>query len=524
MTQEEALAIMESGASVLLTGAAGSGKTYVLNQYIQRARRKGKSVAVTATTGLAATHLNGTTIHSWSGIGVHSEFDKSLTNKLGKTRQEIINKADILIIDEISMLHDFRLDMVDQVLRSVRESNEPFGGIQVILSGDFFQLPPINRVGERTGSFVTGSQVWSQNVFTVCYLETQFRQIYDESYAAILNGIRAGVLTRQQLKALEDRTFASDDPFTTRTHLLTMNIDVDEVNNKKLETIDGSVHEYQMETHGKARYVEQLQRACLAPQLLRLKRGAQVMCLKNAQDHKYVNGTLGQVVGFEDVTDYPIIQVTDGRKITVRTESWELMDGEVRRATIMQLPLRLAWAITVHKSQGMTLDAARIDLSRAFVEGMGYVALSRVRSIKHLLLDGMNGVALRVSPLARQIDSELRARSHQALDDYAERIRTWQAEEAKEKDKPVTERSAESFMGEPELLEALRKWRSRLASQQGTPPYVIAHDKSLQGIATLKPQHDQALLGISGFGIIKVHKYGADIYKIVQEYENRSVI
>src|SRR5882757_2712567 len=140
MTQDEALAILESGQSVLLTGAAGTGKTYVLNKFIKRAKKRGKSVAVTATTGLAATHLNGTTIHAWSGIGVHDSIDKYMAAKLGKTRQELVRKADVLVIDEISMLHDFRLDMVDEILRLVRENTEPFGGMQVILCGDFFQL------------------------------------------------------------------------------------------------------------------------------------------------------------------------------------------------------------------------------------------------------------------------------------------------------------------------------------------------------------------------------------------------
>ena len=165
MTQEQALAIMESGRSVLLTGAAGAGKTYVLNQFIRRAKKRGQHIAVTATTGLAATHLNGTTIHAWSGIGVHDHFDKRMANKLAKSRQDLIKKADVLIIDEISMLHDYRLDMVDETLRFVRGSNEPFGGLQVILCGDFFQLPPVNRSGSRRGSFVTSSFVWQQNVF-----------------------------------------------------------------------------------------------------------------------------------------------------------------------------------------------------------------------------------------------------------------------------------------------------------------------------------------------------------------------
>jgi ATP-dependent DNA helicase PIF1 len=520
MTQEEALAILESGRSVLLTGAAGAGKTYVLNKYIKRAKKQGKSVAVTATTGLAATHLNGTTIHAWSGIGVQSTIDKHMMKSLGKSRQELIKKADVLIVDEISMLHDYRLDMVDEVLRFVRDSPEPFGGLQVILCGDFFQLPPVNRSGDRMGSFVTNSQVWRQNVFTVCYLQTQFRQRDDELYTAILNGIRAGVLTRSQLQALHDRAQAVGDPFTPRTRLLTVNIDVDSVNEEQLDELDGQVHEYHMETHGGKQYVEQLKRSCLAPEVLRLKLGAQVMCIKNSQDRKFVNGSLGKVTGFEKSTDYPIVELTNGREVVVRMDSWELMDGDKRRASIAQLPLRLAWAITVHKSQGMTLDAARIDLSRAFVEGMGYVALSRVRSIKHLILDGLNGMALRVSPLAKQIDLDLRDKSQQALQEHARYIKKWAALEASgENERQMEEKANDMLLANPELLEALKAWRSALAAEQSLPPYIIAHDKALTAVAAMKPLNDKELLNVPGFGTTKVEKYGSDIYRIVSGHK-----
>ncbi|HSX17127.1 MAG TPA: HRDC domain-containing protein [Patescibacteria group bacterium] len=514
VTQDEALAIMEAGKSVLLTGAAGTGKTYVLNKFIKRAKKRGQSVAVTATTGLAATHLNGTTIHAWSGIGVHDSIDKYMAAKLGKTRQELVRKADVLVIDEISMLHDFRLDMVDEILRLVRENPEPFGGMQVILCGDFFQLPPVNRSGERQGGFVISSEVWQKNVFTVCYLERQYRQTNDQEYTDILNGIRKGVLTRNQLDTLQARARAVEDPFAARTRLLTVNVDVDSVNNAQLDELEGDVHEYEMETHGAKQYVEQLMRSCLAPEVLRLKEGAQVMCIKNATDRKYANGSLGSVIGFEKHTDYPIVALTNGREITMRPDTWELMDGDKRRAQLMQLPLRLAWAITVHKSQGMTLDAARIDLSRAFVEGMGYVALSRVRSIKHLILDGLNGMALRVSPLAKQIDADLRARSGGALHDHAEHIKKWQADESSgEHDKQMDAASAER-QPDPELYDALRKWRRELATEKSVPPYVIAHDKTLEAIAALKPKTEQELLKVPGMGSKKVETYGEGILKL----------
>lgn len=517
MTQDEALAIMEAGSSVLLTGAAGTGKTYVLNKFIKRAKKHGRSVAVTATTGLAATHLNGTTIHAWSGIGVHDSIDKYAAAKVGKTRQELIRKADVLVIDEISMLHDFRLDMVDEVLRRVRDDSAPFGGLQVILCGDFFQLPPVNRAGERQGSFVIASDVWQRNLFTVCYLEKQYRQSEDDVYHDILNGIRKGVLTRSQLDALQGRTRAVDDPFAARTRLLTVNVDVDAVNNAQLDELPGDVHEYHMETHGAKQYVEQLMRSCLAPETLRLKEGAQVMCIKNAADRKYVNGSLGTVIGFEQATDMPIVELTNGRQLTMRPENWELMDGDKRRAQLIQLPLRLAWAITVHKSQGMTLDAARIDLSRAFVEGMGYVALSRVRSLKHLILDGLNGMALRVSPLAKHIDADLRAKSGAALHDYAAQIMQWQADEASgAHEKQMAEASAEQPV-DSVLLEALRDWRSKTAIKQSLPRYMIAHDKTLNLIAAAKPQTEHELLKIPGMGSKKVEAYGQGLLQVVKK-------
>ena len=201
MNQGLALEIMLSGESVLLTGPAGAGKTFVLNQFIRLAKSEGKHVSVTATTGLAATHLGGTTIHSWSGIGINDSLEPGFIEYVSKGRIEIIEKTDVLIIDEVSMLHDYRLDMVDDVCRAVRKKDEPFGGIQVIMSGDFFQLPPINRGDSRAGGFIVNSKVWQELDPTICYLQEQHRQD-DEILLDILNALRAGDLRRNHAESL----------------------------------------------------------------------------------------------------------------------------------------------------------------------------------------------------------------------------------------------------------------------------------------------------------------------------------
>lgn len=419
MNQSLALEIMLSGESVLLTGPAGAGKTYVLNQFVKLAKHEGKHVSITATTGLAATHLGGTTIHSWAGIGVQDYLPQGFAEHIAKGRREIIEKTDVLVIDEISMLHDFRLDMVDEACRLVRkEPDLPFGGIQVIMSGDFFQLPPINRGDSRAGSFVVNANVWQELDPVICYLEEQHRQD-DETLIEILNAIRAGDVRRHHAETLLSRTEVFPDDLEQLTELHTVNIDVDSMNEAKLKEIDHDEVSYEQTTTGSENYVENLQRSVLAPKVLRLKLGALVMAVKNSTERKYVNGSIGTVVDFDPATDYPVVAFQNGKEVTMVPDTWELRDGDKKRTSITQIPLRLAWAITVHKSQGMTLDAARIDLRKAFVEGMGYVALSRVKNVNNLYLTGINQMALRVSPEAQLIDINLRDKAAQAMKRFA---------------------------------------------------------------------------------------------------------
>ena len=416
MDQELALAILLSGRSALLTGAAGTGKTHLLNTFIAQARKRGKKVSVTATTGLAATHLGGNTIHSWSGIGVSDHLPNNFFERLSKTRRDVISKTDVLIIDEISMLHDFRLDMIDKVLRTVRKNDQPFGGIQLVMSGDFFQLPPVNRPNEQGGGFVVYSDAWQELQPAVLYLGRQYRQ-NDEQLLGILTALRTGDVRRRHVEALLART-KIEPPDGDITELHTVNVDVDDINIQKLAELPGEERSYQQTTTGSKIYVENLQRSVLAPENLVIKLGALVMAVKNSPQKLYANGSIGTVVDFEPLTEYPVVEFRDGRRVTMVPDVWELRDGERKRASISQVPLRLAWAITVHKSQGMTLDAAKIDLRKAFVEGMGYVALSRVRDLDNLYLYGINRRALEVSPDALAIDEVLRQVSRGSVERY----------------------------------------------------------------------------------------------------------
>jgi thymidine kinase len=396
MTQQDALDILKLGGNVFLTGSAGSGKTFVLNQYIDYLKKHNVPMAITASTGIAATHLGGVTIHSWSGLGIKDSLtDSDIESLLEKeylfNRQK---KTKVLIIDEISMLSSNQLTMIEWICRSFKGNDKPFGGMQVIFCGDFFQLPPISRFGDEV-SFAYQSEVWESLNINICYLSENHRH-EEKDFLSFLNKIRNNKIDSGVFELLESRKVKNKTVGESITRLFSHNVDVDRINNEELSKIKGESKVFKMISKGKEFLVETLKKSCLSPETLELKIGAKVMFVKNNYEAGFVNGTIGKISGFNSFGE-PIVRTNNGKTIPVALSEWRIEEDGKVLASISQFPLRLAWAITVHKSQGMSLDEVELDLSSAFVSGMGYVALSRVRSIQGLTVLGFNQKSLEVN-------------------------------------------------------------------------------------------------------------------------------
>ena len=462
MTQSQALAILKTGRNVFVTGAPGAGKTYLLNEYIRWLNAQDVDVAVTAFTGIAASHINGRTLHSWAGMSIEpitpeEQRKRTLGNEFISAK---IQNAKVLIIDEISMLHPEDFTRVDFICKTARGSLEPFGGLQLICCGDFFQIPPIGRlsdagnplgVGNDPGAetveekFVIDCPAWKDARMLTCYLHEQHRQ-GDLKLLGILNEIRAGNVGAESKALLKSRVKTEVKTKVGLARLYTHNENVDEINAAELAKIKEPQIVYGVLQKGAAKMVEKLKKDYRIEDKLVLKKGARVMFTRNNPGRGFVNGTLGEVVDFVNegqgdsggangeggageksaneaaaqnegelvriaTLPEPIVLTFGGRRIVVSREEWTFEEDGRVRAVVNQLPLKLAWAITVHKSQGMTLDVAEIDLSRAFERGMGYVALSRVKSLDNISLLGLNDTALEVSERIKALDGDFSAQS-----------------------------------------------------------------------------------------------------------------
>lgn len=412
MKQAEALEVLKSGKNVFLTGEPGAGKSYTINLFQDWARQNGIYPDITASTGIAATHIGGQTIHSWSGIGIKDRITEAdIRHTMEK--QYVVERllaCKVLIIDEVSMLNAATIDAVDALMRGIRSrllykpelEGQAFGGVQVIFVGDFFQLPPVSKNGPT--KFAFESQAWLTASPVICYLTEQHRQ-EDGEFLEILTALRAGTFGKKHAARLAKCKREAPKDIT---RLFTHNADVDRVNADELAKLKGEKRTFSMTQSGVPFLCDVLRKNCLSPDELELKIGAPVMFTKNEREGLYVNGTLGEVAGFIDHNGVRV-RLKDGREVAlIGRQDWSIIEHGITKATISQLPLRLAWAITVHKCQGMSLDAATMDLGRAFEYGQGYVALSRVRSLEGLYLEGINAKALEMHPTVVERDGMFR--------------------------------------------------------------------------------------------------------------------
>jgi len=396
--QSQVLESFQAGRNIFVTGGAGSGKSYLLNFLKRNFSQFG--LEVTASTGIAAVNIGGSTIYSWAGIGLANMpleqiIENLFTAKLSRVRRKII-QAKALAIDEISMISAEVLEILDQVLKVVRQNNKPMGGLQLLFFGDFLQLPPIKKMGEDV-NFCFNSKVWSDLDLEVFVLEEIFRQ-KDQKFIKVLNNLRFGKIDEDDRKTLESRVGAVDNNSIIRpTILTTHNIKVEKINEAELKKIPRLEMANQAEYFGDVYKVEFLKKNCIAADILRLKVGAQVMMTKNTyQKEGITNGSLGIIRDFSSKKSYPLVEFANGKILTIGPEEWliEKFDIEkkmmITEAGVTQIPLILAWAMTIHKSQGLTLDKISCDLSDIFSAGQAYVALSRARSLEGIFIDSIN--------------------------------------------------------------------------------------------------------------------------------------
>jgi len=422
--QQRAVDLSLAGTSFFLTGEAGTGKSWSLETIIEQLKANGTEVAVTAATGLAASQIGGSTLHAFAGIGLGNDPIERL---VASAKQERLRTrwsgVDTLIIDEVSMVDPVYWSKLQRVAQVARNNpREPFGGLQVIAVGDFFQLPPVAKPDHaQQARYCFETKAWQDTFHHVVNLTQVFRQ-KDGRFVALLNRARRGRLTPDDVALLRNRlnvSFTAADGIEP-TLLYPYNKKVQEENQAALKKLPSKPRLYRMKTGSTSvangttrldlpdadrkkpmtpveREALKLRNNCPASQELLLKVGAQVMLLANLRPEAgLVNGSRGVVVGF-DRHHYPVVRFAKCRA-TIQAFMWKTRLGDYGHVWASQIPLKLAYAYTIHKAQGQSMDRVKLRLVKTFEAGQGYVALSRVRTLEGLCLTGFNPEAIQVDP------------------------------------------------------------------------------------------------------------------------------
>ena len=394
--QTKALDMLNREGNVFLTGAAGTGKSFLLDRYL--AGKPTDSFPVVASTGAAAVIVSGRTFHSFFGLGileggVNSAIAKALKNHRVINR---MNRACCVVIDEISMLSGVTLKAAETVARRARNVDKPWGGLRIIAVGDFAQLPPVAS-DQVQKDWAFRHPVWPESDFTPALLSTVMRT-QDVNFLEILNFVREGIVNEKVRDYLQARTVASGDSFDG-TRLYPHRAQAEQYNLRRLEAVPRDLHTFLTESSGSEKYLEAAKRSVPIPDKLMLKVGALIMMRKNdITGFRYVNGSLGHIRGFGE--DTLSIRLFTGEDIEIEKEKFTVMDGdgnEVQAA--WNFPVSLAWATTIHKAQGASLDRLIVDLHQLWEPGQAYVALSRVRSGDGLMVSRWHPSSIRAEPL-----------------------------------------------------------------------------------------------------------------------------
>jgi len=421
--QQSAFDLYVSGKNIFVSGPGGSGKSHLIQVIEEHAKSNGKNYQITATTGVAATNLEikgAKTINSWAGIGVpKGDFNIIAARIAGnKYKKKPWKEVDVLVIDEVSMLSMDVFDLLDNIGRIVRKrADVPFGGIQVIFSGDFYQLPPIGQDVQ----FCFESTKWKECFEHQIVLNTIFRQ-NDNVFKSVLNQIREGHLNKEGYELLQSRVGLTVPDGVTCTKIMPTRVAVDRINNSELLKLTGKEYRYKIsrsntdpmtlsqadkllskfKTESQREYeYNEMARNLLCDAETVFKEGCHVMCIANMED--LCNGSTGIITGFSE-KGLPMVKFNNGIE--------RIMGSHIRRSenipdlSITYMPLIPSWAITIHKSQGITLDYGEIDAGNGIFEmGQTYVALSRLRTIEGLFLSGFNSGKIRCHPKVKEFYS-----------------------------------------------------------------------------------------------------------------------
>lgn len=396
--QQAVLNAIKNGRNVFFTGSAGTGKTFTLRRLIDMlySMYDNKTVHVTASTGIAATHIGGTTLHSFANIGLGLDKVEDCVKKITKFRQvgERWRSARVLIIDEVSMVSADFFTKLDLIAKALRANRKPFGGIQLVLSGDFLQLPSI----DKKGGFLFDCEAWKNAISCTIQLTTVFRQ-RDAGFIALLQNIRKGIVTDQDdimLRLQMSRFERKSEEDVQPTKLYSHRHAVDEENVLQLNRLKGTPMIYVASDYGPQK--DSAEKLFMAPTRLTLKLHAQVILISNLDPPMLVNGSRGIVVSFDPETRDPTVKFDCGITQTISPMKFESKRGDDVLVSRNQIPLLLGWALSIHKSQGMTLDLMETDISKCWDPGQAYVALSRATALSGLRLLGYRRECIKADP------------------------------------------------------------------------------------------------------------------------------